>query len=57
VKVDHGNFSTPIVSSRPPRKRKIYKDTLEVPPAPKKVSSSLPNNQSLNKGDLVLQFV
>ncbi|XP_021756773.1 uncharacterized protein LOC110721864 [Chenopodium quinoa] len=50
VKLDHTNYSTPIISSRPPRKRKTYKDAHDVPQAPKKYCTPITNNSFYDKG-------
>ncbi|XP_057544393.1 uncharacterized protein LOC130823679 isoform X2 [Amaranthus tricolor] len=44
VKIDQTSYSTPILGSRPPRKRKNYKDLQNINQAPKKYCGAVTNN-------------
>ncbi|KMT03453.1 hypothetical protein BVRB_8g191370 [Beta vulgaris subsp. vulgaris] len=50
LKMDHTNFSTPNIYSRPPRKRKNHKEPQDVPQAPKRYCSPVTNNSLYDKG-------
>lgn len=53
VKVDQTSYSTPILGSRPPRKRKNYKDLQNINQAPKKYCGAVTNNPLYIQGGLV----
>lgn len=57
LKMDHTNFSTPNIYSRPPRKRKNHKEPQDVPQAPKRYCSPVTNNSLYDKGGFLLKIV